>query len=86
MFGHIHASHGREDVVLDRVQRLYEQVLVGWAGWVGVVLMAVLVAWNKVISWTRVFDRPKKVTLFVNASIVGGATNEIVNEPIIVDL
>lgn len=86
VFGHIHASHGREDVVLDRVQRLYEQVLVGWAGWVGVVLMAVLVAWNKVISWTRVFDRPKKVTLFVNASIVGGATNEIVNEPIIVDL
>lgn len=86
VFGHIHASHGREDVVLDRAQRLYEEVLVGWAGWAGLLLMAVLTAWDKIILWTRVFDGPKKVTTFVNASIVGGATNEIVNEPIIVDL
>lgn len=33
VFGHIHIGHGREDVVLDAVQRAYEDIMIGWAGW-----------------------------------------------------
>ncbi|KAH8757731.1 phosphoesterase [Diaporthe sp. PMI_573] len=31
VFGHIHTSYGREDAVLDGMQRAYEDVMIGWA-------------------------------------------------------
>ncbi|KAK7404068.1 hypothetical protein QQX98_010154 [Neonectria punicea] len=87
VFGHIHVSYGREDVVLDGVQRQYEEVMTGWAGWEGVGWMAVLVLWAK-LKW--LFRIPAvgqgKVTTFVNAALVGGPSNELRNDPIVVKL
>ena len=97
VFGHIHASYGREDVVLDAVQRAYEDVMAGWAGWEGVVWMGVLCAWARVQGWfARVLRLQglgskgkrsrEKVTTFVNAAVVGGKDNKLRNEAIVFEL
>ncbi|KAM5352594.1 hypothetical protein ACJ41O_005316 [Fusarium nematophilum] len=87
VFGHIHASYGREDVVLDSLQREYEDVMTGWSGWRGVCWMAVLVLWAKL---RRLFCirgvQGERVTTFVNAVVVGGPENEVRNDPIVVEL
>lgn len=87
VFGHIHASYGREDVVLDGVQRGYEEIMAGWAGWETLVWMAVLVAWErfKGVSWS---SRPRyeRVTTFVNAAVVSGPKNDLKNDAVIVEL
>ncbi|KAI0475722.1 Metallo-dependent phosphatase-like protein [Xylariaceae sp. FL0804] len=87
VFGHIHASYGREDVVLDDVQRGYEDVMTGWAGWGGIAWMLVLVLWARL---KRIIRGPGinggKATIFVNAAVVGGPRNELRNEPIVVQL
>ncbi|KAG6003768.1 hypothetical protein E4U43_000872 [Claviceps pusilla] len=82
VFGHIHASYGREDVTLDDVQRLYEEVSRGWAGWGGILRMANMVLWARVRARR---EDTKKVVTFVNAAVVGGPRNELQNEPITVD-
>lgn len=82
VFGHIHVGHGREEVVLDGVQRRYEEVMTGWAGWMDLVWMAVLVAWGWVVGGKK----GQRGTVFVNASIVGGRGNEAVNEAVVVEL
>ncbi|CZR62887.1 uncharacterized protein PAC_12784 [Phialocephala subalpina] len=77
VFGHIHASYGREDVVLDTVQREYEKVMTGWGGWQAVGWMAVLVLWAR-LEW--LFGvRQEKVTTFVNAAVVDGPQNGLKN-------
>jgi len=87
VFGHIHASYGREDVVLDDVQRGYEEVMTGWAGWERIVWMTVLVFWRKVTAMFRGSHvRGDKTATFVNAAVAGGAKNELRNEPIVVKL
>lgn len=85
VFGHIHASYGREDVPLDSVQRAYEEVKTGWVGGEGVAWMGLMVMWARVKCF---FIRPRKneVTTFVNAAVVGGPHNELRNDPIVVDL
>ncbi|KAG6368798.1 hypothetical protein INS49_003012 [Diaporthe citri] len=86
VFGHIHASYGREDVVLNATRAAYDQVLIGWGGWETVLRMAILVLWAKVEG---LFERgrPKdKSTAFVNAAVVGGANNELRNPPVVVEL
>ncbi|KAK1771986.1 phosphoesterase [Phialemonium atrogriseum] len=85
VFGHIHASYGREDVVLDGVQRGYEEVVTGWAGWGTVVWMAVLMV-GAVVRWLVCGMGEVGVTTFVNASFVGGRENEPRNAPIVVEL
>lgn len=85
VFGHIHAAHGREDVVLDGVQRAYEDVVNGVSGWEGVLWMAFLVLWERDLSVFRGFRvRREEATTFVNASSVGG--DEPWNAPIVVEL
>lgn len=87
VFGHIHASYGREDVVLDGVQRSYEEVMTGWSGWESIVWMAILVVLGKIRSLFPTFGaRGDKTTTFVNAAVVGGAKNDLRNPPIIVKL
>ena len=83
VFGHIHAAFGREEVVLDRVQEVYERVLNSWAGWIEVCWMAVLVAWGAIFGRNTT---GRNATVFVNASIVGGRENDVVNEAVVVDL
>lgn len=85
VFGHIHASYGREDVMLDSVQRTYEEVMRGWAGWGGIAWMAIMVLWAKVKYIFRELDADKNVT-FVNAAVVGGPQNELQNTPITLDI
>ncbi|KAK7428851.1 hypothetical protein QQZ08_004621 [Neonectria magnoliae] len=87
VFGHIHVSYGREDVVLDGVQREYEEVMTGWAGWEGVGWMAVLVLWAKLKWLLRIPSVGQgKVTTFVNAALVGGPNNELMNDPVVVKI
>ena len=50
VFGHIDVAYGREDTVLDSVQRLYSEVMTGWSGWGMLTWMAVLVAWGRMDS------------------------------------
>jgi predicted phosphodiesterase len=74
VFGHIHASYGREEVILDSVQGLYEEVMTGWGGWGSICWMALLVLWgkltNKVVRRSR--NKRDTSTISVNASMVGG--------------
>ncbi len=87
VFGHIHASYGREDVVLDGVQRAYSEIMTGWSGWGALAWMAILAAWGRLVSilggnlW-----RDSKVTTFVNAAVVAGPQNELRNPPIVVEI
>ncbi|KAG5978339.1 hypothetical protein E4U55_006226 [Claviceps digitariae] len=85
VFGHIHASYGREDVTLDGVQRMHEEVLRGWAGWGGIIWMATMVSWARM---RRIFSTPDedKTSTFVNAAVVGGSRNELQNAPITIDV
>jgi predicted phosphodiesterase len=87
VFGHIHASYGREDVFLDGVQRGYEEVMTGWSGWERIVWMAALVLLGKMRSlFAKSGVRGNKATTFVNAAVVGGAKNELCNKPISVKI
>lgn len=87
VFGHIHAAHGRVDVVLDRVREAYDDIRIGWGGWGTLAWMAVLVGWNKA---KRVIGFGKsdaiKATTFVNASVVGGRQNKLTNDVIVIEL
>ncbi|KAK3938003.1 Metallo-dependent phosphatase-like protein [Diplogelasinospora grovesii] len=89
VFGHIHVSYGHEDVVLDGVQRAYEEVMTGWGGWTTVGWMAVLVLWGR-LKWLfgklGIAGKERAATTFVNASVVSGRKNELCNEPIVVEL
>lgn len=87
VFGHIHASYGREDVVLDMAQRAYEDIMAGWAGWDAVVWMAMLVFWSRLkgLVTGRALNR-EDLTTFVNASVVGGPNNELRNPPIVLEM
>lgn len=85
IFGHIHAAHGREAVALDPMQRAYEEVMTGTAGYVtGIGWMVLLLVWDWVdaLLWRILrVSRPKTpVTVFVNAAVVGGSKNELRNE------
>ncbi|KAF2803603.1 uncharacterized protein BDZ99DRAFT_482015 [Mytilinidion resinicola] len=42
VFGHIHVSYGREDVVLDGIRRRWEKITNQWAGWITLGFMAVV--------------------------------------------
>ncbi|KAH6628848.1 Metallo-dependent phosphatase-like protein [Chaetomium tenue] len=85
VFGHIHAAHGREDVVLDGVRQAHDDVQIGWGGWGCVAWMVVLVVWGwvKGVAWV---GRGLRVTTFVNASVVGGRGNEVRNGAIVVEI
>ena len=89
VFGHIHVSYGREDVVLDRVRRAYEEIFSGWAGWGALSWMAAGVLLARVrgfFSTREKMMRAERITTFVNAAVVGGMKNELRNQPIAVEL
>ncbi|KAL1867251.1 hypothetical protein VTK73DRAFT_4264 [Phialemonium thermophilum] len=87
VFGHIHVSYGREDVILDGLQRALEKVDVGWGRWGTVIWMATLLLWERVGSRIPVPRRHKDtLTTFVNAAVVGGPRNELVNQPAVIKL
>lgn len=99
VFGHIHASYGREDVVFDSFRRDYEDVMgerAGWFWWVKLAWMVVEVLWVRV-KWLFLVGevgrgwsggRGQRVTRFVNAVVVGGWGDhcQLLNEPVVVEL
>lgn len=87
VFGHIHESYGREDVVLDLMQAAYERVMVGWAGWATVMGMAALAVLARIQRFFGLAcSAVERKTIFVNASLVGGLTNELRNPAVVVDI
>ncbi|KAK7970181.1 hypothetical protein PG996_001384 [Apiospora saccharicola] len=88
VFGHIHAAYGRDDIILDGVQRAYGDVMTGWAGWGMLVWMTISVAWGRVRSYVdRILPRRShKITTFVNVAVVAGLQNELRNPPIVVEI
>jgi predicted phosphodiesterase len=87
VFGHIHISYGREDVVLDGIQRTYEAILNDWSRWEALVWMAMRVLGARISRCLRCRKGmgKEKCTTFVNASAVGGTKHELRNRPIVVD-
>lgn len=86
VFGHIHASYGREDVVLDGMQRAYEDIIIGWGGWDTVGWMMARLIWEG-LTWPfrRLRTREERLTTtFIN--VVGGPDNQLVNQAVIFDL
>ncbi|KAL2137827.1 hypothetical protein VTI28DRAFT_8166 [Corynascus sepedonium] len=92
VFGHIHAAYGCEDVVLnDAVRQAHDDVLIGWGGWGRAASMPFLVLWARVKGmlgglFGRNEEKGKGLTTFVNASVVGGRKNELMNEPVVVEI
>ncbi|KAK8050081.1 hypothetical protein PG994_011811 [Apiospora phragmitis] len=88
VFGHIHAAYGRDDLILDAVQRAFGGVMTGWAGWGMLAWMAILVAWGRISYYLRNFTPlgEHKITTFVNAAVVVGQQNELRNPPIVVEI
>lgn len=71
--------------MLDSVQRTYEEVMRGWAGWGGIAWMAIMVLCARVKYIFKEPNADKNVT-FVNAAVVGGPQNELQNTPITIDI
>ncbi|KAK7940758.1 uncharacterized protein PG986_013145 [Apiospora aurea] len=88
VFGHIHAAYGREDLVLDGVQRAYGEVMTGWSGWGMLAWMAISVACGRISYYLSKFlsQGEQKMTTFVNAAVVAGQQNELCNPPIVVEI
>ncbi|OCK88518.1 phosphoesterase [Cenococcum geophilum 1.58] len=89
VFGHIHASYGREDIVLNSVRWAYEEILTDWAGWEAMCRMGfgILLARIRAIFTTKEkMIKAEKITAFVNAAVVGGIENQLQNQPITVEL
>lgn len=87
VFGHIHAAHGREEMVMDDMQSAYEDVMVGWGDWGTIAWMVAAVAWTR-FCWVIRGFRPvqAKSTTFINAAVVGGPGNDLTNAPAVFEL
>ncbi|KAJ0118524.1 hypothetical protein J7T55_009307 [Diaporthe amygdali] len=85
VFGHIHASYGCEDAVLDGMQRAYEEVMTGWGGWETVGWMTVRTIWEQLAWLFRGFRVRQEclTTTFINAAVVGGPDNSLVNQAVV---
>lgn len=88
VFGHIHASYGREDAVLDGMQRAFEDVMVGWGGWETVGWMMARTIWEG-LTWLLRGFRTREAdltTTFINAAVVGGPQNGLLNQAMVFEL
>jgi len=88
VFGHIHVGYGREIVRYDAVRVTYEEIIGGWKGWGAVLGMAISVMWSRVragfSSLLGTGTGMARITELVNASVVGGKSNKLQNEAIVV--
>ena len=89
VFGHIHASYGREDIILDRTRRAHDGIFGNWGGWgiFAVMCGGVCLARTREILFGREsMLNSEKVTTLVNASVVRESWNEDINAPFVVEL
>jgi predicted phosphohydrolase len=85
VFGHIHAGHGIESLDWGFVQRLYDQLVVGDAGLLTVILMAFVQLAGKM--WYILSRTPKRGTsTLINAAVVEGKNNVGNRPPRIIDI
>ena len=78
VFGHIHAGHGREDVVFDRAQGMYDDIVWDRNGLLSLFFLAVLILWGVIRRMWPVGGRQGgRMTTLINASVVGGPGNSI---------
>ena len=50
IFGHIHAGHGRQDVVFDTVQNLQDDIADGRGGCISLLQLVCIVSWTRLLS------------------------------------
>lgn len=89
VFGHINASYGQEDVVLDKARRCHDEILNQWSSYWTLVELALLVLFARLPVWMCGLNRflnQERVTTVVNASIVSGSENELANKPVLLRL
>ncbi|RMJ27471.1 Calcineurin-like phosphoesterase [Aspergillus sp. HF37] len=87
VFGHINASYGREDVILDNARRAHDGIVGDWGEWGTLFWMAVgvLVARIRMVYAGReAIMQSEGVTTFVNAAIVREPWNKILNERLLI--
>jgi 3',5'-cyclic AMP phosphodiesterase CpdA len=79
--GHIHAGHGRDVLVYDRFEYLFEQICAGRAGLIGLIHMLFLLL-RAVVG----LDRSSKRTILINASCIGGNLDQTCRDAQVVHL
>ena len=85
VFGHVHAGYGRELLVCDRFQMLYERICRGSGGLVAGLRAAFdLMEMFALFIGFMVRPRAESGTVLVNAAIVGGLKDTERREPIVV--
>ena len=96
VFGHIHVGYGREDVVLDPMNRRYEEIVNFYSssdwdfdGWRLLIEMAATVLFQRLVLMMVPWHgkgHDERLTTMVNASIVGGPKNEVRNTPLVIEI
>ncbi|KAI0641437.1 Metallo-dependent phosphatase [Trametes meyenii] len=84
VFGHIHAGRGVSRMTYKPIQRKYEDVCAGTAGWVAVMQIVLDAIYARLGQ--RTLFQPQKDTVLVNAASLGGIKDDLVRGAIIVDL
>lgn len=65
---------------------VYREHMTGWAGWMTVGWMVILVLWARLKGLILPSKLGLEVTVFANASVVSGPNNALMNEPIVIEL
>lgn len=74
--------------MLDAMQRTEADVLIGWGGWESVAWMLARTMWEELASLFRGSrERHAKLsTTFIDAALVGGTKNKLVNPAVVCDI
>lgn len=95
VFGHVHAGFGRENVLWDKAQKIFERVCSGsqkgtlrdvmaTGPWIDIVRLVVYGALS--ILWIRVWGGDDGGTIMVNSSLSHRSTGKLGNPPQVVNL
>jgi hypothetical protein len=86
VFGHIHASYGREDVILDNARWAHDEIVGNWGRWGTLFWMAVGVRVARirmVYAGREAMMQSEDTTTFVNAAIGREPWSKMLNEPVV---
>jgi predicted phosphohydrolase len=87
VFGHIHAGRGVEHIDWDYVQSIYDEVVVGDAKLLSVILMAFVFLIGKIWYIVSLSQRQRQgVSTLVNAAVVAGKNNVDSRPPTVIEI